>query len=327
MPLILGLDQGASKTHAAICTDKGEILSLGRAGGACHTFSGMEKAMDMVSRATEQALQAANLSLSDVMVVSGGIAGIDYPGEKALVTDALKRTLGIMKVQVDNDCIGALWGGTFARPALVCCAGTGLNVGGVNEKGEILQLNNYCAGEYQGGNAIGFAAMRAVFDARIGFGRKTLLTEILLSHTGMEDVDALQHRCHRKRDIRYSTLCPLVFEAAEKGDAVAIDILTKMGIGWGKYVAAAASELQIDKNQKLLVVCSGSVFKGKPAIPQKAMQEVFATALPGARLVEAKYEPIVGGVVMGLYHSKATGWEERLAASAEKMGLLRQKEA
>ncbi len=323
MPYILGLDQGSTKTHAAVTTLQGEILSVGMAGGACHTISGMEKAMAMIREATDQALFAAGLNLSDIAVVSGGISGIDYPGEKAQVTKALQQTLGIRNVQVDNDCIGALWGGTFARPALVCCAGTGLNVGGVGENGRILQLNNYCAGEYQGGNAIGFAAMRAVYDQRIGVGAPTLLTEIFLAHTGMADVDSLQHRCHRVRDIRYSKLCPLVFEAAAMGDAVAAEILWKMGIGWGEYVAAAARELGIAHETNIPVVCSGSVFKGSPHIPREAMQTVFAKKLPGASLVEARYEPVVGGVVMGLYAIGAKDWEHNLAQSAKKLGLLR----
>ncbi len=323
MRYILGLDQGSTKTHAAICTEQGEILSIASAGGACHTISGMEYAMAMVKEAAAKALSDAGITMAEIAVVSGGLAGIDYPEEKGRVTEAIRKALSFENVLVDNDCIGALWGGTFARPALVCCAGTGLNVGGVGKHGEILQLNNYCAGEYQGGNAIGFAAMRAVFDARIGVGLSTLLTDKFLALTGMADVDSLQHRCHRVRDIRYSKLCPTVFEAAAEEDAVANGILYRMGVGWGEYVAAAARELGIEKEEELPVVCSGSVFKGRPNVPQRAMQNVFSIKLKGAKLIEAKYEPVVGGLVMGLYHIGAADWEEWLYSTAKQHGLLR----
>ena len=323
MEVILGLDQGSTKTHAVVSDRSGNLLASGQAGGSLHTQRGMKDALLRMREACQRALDAAGAGWPQVAAISGGITGIDYPFERELLSRTLQEYFGVGRVYVHNDCIAALWGGVFCGPAVVCCAGTGLNLGGVNRRGDCLQLGNYANGPFQGASAIGQAALQAVFDAHIYKERSTLLARLLLDRLGCADVDELLLRRYRKGDVAVSALCPLVFEAAGKGDAAAALILTECAQHWAKLCVSVMRLLEIDPAAPVRVVLSGSVFKGKPGIPRRRMEAVLAQVAAGARVEQARYEPIVGGAVMGLFHLGVGEWQKNVAHSAEKLGLLR----
>lgn len=327
MRLILGLDQGSTKTHAVVADMEGNLLALGTALGSLHTTRGMEDALLRMRQAAEQALDKAAAQWGDIACISGGLTGIDYPYEQVLLTDTLRQQFGVQEVYVHNDCIGALWGGTFSGPAVVCCAGTGLNLGGVNADGRIVQLGNYANGIYQGGGSIAQNGLQAVFDAHIAKGKATMLRELFLRHLGFQDVDELLIHRYRKGDVRVPTLCPLVFDAAGRGDEVARRILTDCAQNWAEFALSVMYLLGIDRQEKVRVVLSGSVFKGKPDIPKQHMRHVLAGAAPNAYIVDARYEPVVGGAVMGLWHKGQGEWQRDIERSACALGLLRQEAA
>lgn len=323
MKLLLGIDQGSTKTHAVIAAPNGEILGMGHAPGSLHTVYGMEAALNAMDEACDMALAQAGAKREEIEWVSGGITGIDYPYEKVLLTETLAAHYNASGVYVHNDCIGALWGGTFDTPAVVCCAGTGLNVGGANERGEVDQFGNYCNGIYQGGGSIGQNALQAVFDAHIGKAPKTVLSQKFMDFAGAADVDELLLLRYRKKTVNPSKLCPLVFEAAGEGDPVAIELLETVAGHWGAFILCMMDRLGLDRAAPVNVVLSGSVFKGRPAIPQQVIAKILAEHAPKAVMLEAVYEPVVGAAAMGLQHIGEEGWKQRLAESAQKLKLLR----
>lgn len=327
MRVLIGLDQGSTKTHAVVSDLNGHLLALGHAPGSLHTKKGMPDALLRMREAAESALKGAGANWADVVALSGGLTGIDYPFEQVLLTETLREHFGIEKVYVHNDCIGALWGGTFGGPAIVCCAGTGLNLGGVNAEGELYQLGNYANGIYQGASSIGQHGLQAVFDARIRKGPGTRLTELFLTALGLPDVDELLVQRYRKDGVRVATLCPLVFEAAGQGDAVAIRILEECGQNWAEFLLSVLYMLRIDPAKPVRAILSGSVFKGKPEIPRARIEAVLSEKAPGAVIADARYEPIVGGAVMGLFWLGEGNWQENIARSAETLGLLRKEES
>ena len=326
MRLIVGLDQGSTKTNAAVCDTYGNIVACGSAPGSLHTQLGMEDALLRMRQAAEMALSSANAGWRDVICLSGGLTGIDYPYEQALLTGALKDEFGISDVFVHNDCIGALWGGTFEAPAVVCCAGTGLNLGGVNLEGEILQLGNYANGNYQGAGAIGQAALQAVFDAHILKSRSTALSDMILRATGAKDIDELLLMRYRKDAVDVPALCPLVFDAAGRKDAVARDILSEFGDNWAGFILSVMKLLKMKSDEKARIVLSGSVFKGEPGIPKRRIEAILAKEAPNAYAVQARYEPVVGGCVMGLFYKGEGHWQKNIEHSAVALKLLRRED-
>lgn len=325
MSLLLGLDQGSTKTHAIIVTRSGEILGAGSAPGSLHTVYGMDDALGRMHEACMQALSNTGHTLADIEWASGGITGIDYPYEEALLQSAISTHFGLRtdNVFVNNDCMGALWGGTFHAPAVVCCVGTGLAVGGADAVGHAHVFGNYCNGYYQGGSSIGQDALQHVFDASIGLGLQTSLTQRILSYTHAKDVDELLFLRYRKKSVNPSELCPLVFEAAGDGDTVAISILETFAQHWGKITLCMIDALGLTRSTPVEVILSGSVFKGTPAIPYRVIRHLLLNHVPNATLREAVYEPVVGGAAMGLFQIGQGDWRKSLATSADKLHLRR----
>ena len=324
MDLLLGLDQGGTKTHALVCDLQGNALALGSAPGCLHTVNGMQAALQCMGDAADMALQKIGAARRDIRYVSGGLTGIDYPYEQVLLTDELTRYFDARGVYVHNDCIGALYGGTFDVPSAVCCVGTGLNVGGANKEGEVFQFGNYSNGPYGGGGTIGQQALQHVFDAHIGKCPPTMMTRMFLDHTGCTDVDDLLLHRYRKHDVSPSKLCPLVFEAAGKGDQAAADILLRHAESWAELTLCMAEQLDVHGDTGVTIVLSGSVFKGRPAIHIERIAQIISGRLPGAVIVPARYEPVVGGAVMGLQHAGNPGWQDRMRKTAEALGLTRE---
>lgn len=324
MDLLLGLDQGATKTHALICDLTGRALAMGSAPGCIHTVGGMQAALAAMGAAADEALAKIGQSRKSIFHVSGGLTGIDYPYEKTLLSKEVAAYFGTDPARVDNDCIGALFAGAFTTPAAVCCVGTGINVGGIGASGEPEQFGNYANGPFGGGGTIGQAAIQYAFDSHIGKEPPSLLLPMLIEATGSEDADDMLLRRYRKKVIAPSRLCPVVFRAAESGDEAAIGILNEHAESWAKLTMAMLKRLNVHSEESPTVVLSGSVFKGRPAVHIQRFRSVLTKRYPRARLISARFEPVVGGAAMGLMQFGAEGWRERLAQSAGALGLERE---
>ena len=77
MSYILGIDQGGSKTQAVITDETGQILGTGRSFGACHSVQGMQRAMDAVREAVDQAAEQSGIRLEEIAAAAGGMTGAD----------------------------------------------------------------------------------------------------------------------------------------------------------------------------------------------------------------------------------------------------------
>lgn len=319
MGLILALDQGGTKTAALVANASGEILGAGYGRGACHAESGMEVAMGAVMEAAGAALSAAGATLAQVETVCGGMAGADWPDEYPLLENALRETTGVRNVQVVNDCIIAWRAGTDCPVGAVLCAGTALNAAVIGPHGQSYIFGYYISGDDLGGTALGRLSLRAVFAAESGIGPGTRLTDLLLSHFGLASVDDLMRAYVSGKLGRTSTLVPVLEQAVALGDDVAVRLVADFGERLARYVTAGQKRfgmLQCEQD----VVLSGGVFKAHlPGLRESVTRAVLREA-PRARLVDARYEPVVGALLLALPALTLPA----LAESAARHQLLRQ---
>ncbi|MDF2627451.1 MAG: hypothetical protein K0R39_1282 [Symbiobacteriaceae bacterium] len=330
MGLILALDQGATKTAALVATAAGEILGVGYGRGACHASDGMEAAMAAVREAAGVALAAAGAGAGPgsgpgVASVFAGMTGADWPHEYPLLQTALREATGVADVTVVNDCIIARRAGTDAPFGAVLCAGTGLNAAVISPQGETYVYGYYINGDDNGGTALGRLALRAVFGAEAGITPPTLLTAGLLNHFGLTTVDALMMRYVGGQLGPTSTLVPILVEAVRAGDGVAGRIVAEFGERLARYVTAGLRRFGMaDLAQD--VVLSGGVFKADlPGLRETVARAVRREA-PGARVVEARYEPVVGALLLALEQRRVQGVSlenPAVAASAARANLIR----
>jgi N-acetylglucosamine kinase-like BadF-type ATPase len=82
-------------------------------------------------------------------------------------------------------------------------------------------------GDEGSGYAIGRSALLAVGQAKDGRSGATLLSDLVLAKGPAKDFDELVRWSTTAEPSEVAALAPLVFEAAERNDATAVEIITK----------------------------------------------------------------------------------------------------
>ncbi len=330
MKYILGIDQGGTKTLVALSDTQGNILACETSYGSCHSYQGMPHAMNTIKLAFDRIKNKIDFSQEDLLVAICGLTGADFKFECALLKDNIAETLEISKekIQIENDSIIALRGGTNSKYGAVICAGTGLNCAFINKAEQKYIQGYYISDEHQGASSIGRKAMVSVFDAESGFGKKTLLTDRVLAYFNISGVDALLRNFvfDNNTKLNLKHLTPLVFELANEGDEVCNNIVAEFAQIWARYIVAGAHKLQM--YYPFDIIFSGGVFKEGSDKLVNAIIDIITSELPAASIVSAEYEPIIGAIRMGLDVYKegtSDSVEKNIKDSAEKMNLLRTK--
>jgi len=320
MTCVLALDQGGTKTAALVADGAGRILGAGYSGGACHAIDGMPLAMAMVMAACRQALQQAGLSLEQVGLVVAGMTGADWPEEYPLLQGALRAAMGAADVTVVNDCIIAFRAGTDSPCGAVLCAGTGLNAAVISPAGESFIYGYYIDGDDNGGTALGRLALRAVYNAQSGIGLPTRLTQAVLAFYGAASVDGVMRRAVAGQLGEPKALVPLLAGVVREGDPVAVGLVEAFGARLARYVVAGVARYGM-LGATADVVLSGGVFKaGMPEL-RKAVARGIQAEAPGMTLVDARYEPVVGALLLGL--DRLAGKSVPLASDAVAQSVAR----
>ncbi len=315
-PFVVGVDGGSTKTIALVADAAGHILGAGRSGNCNWYAVGKEGAASAISTAVQGALQQAGLGsydpaggggTSDLSFAFYCITGADWPEDHPML-EGLLGTLGLsQRLAVKNDVFAALRSGTADPYGVVICAGTGTNTAIVAPDGREYVYGFWV--DYGGAGPLAQDAIRAVLRAADGRGQPTALTDRLLAHFGLANVEdpvgfgaeallrALEQRAIARETIL--TVCPLVFDAAAEDDPVARALVVHMGHELALYATAAIRRLDMT-GLSFDVVLSGSVFKGRGALLTDTIREDILRVAAGARIVRPRFEPAVGAVILAL---------------------------
>lgn len=328
MRYVLGIDQGGTKTLALVTDEEGRILGMGRSGGACHSYHGMEPAMARVQEAVAGALEESGLTLSDISAVGAGLTGLDWDYEKELLATQLQTRLGIRKVLAVNDCIIALRAGTRSSRGCVLCAGTGFNCAVRRDPEHEIVYGYYISDHHQGGRALGQQVLGAVLHAHLGLGEPTALTEAVYDRFDVHDPDTLLYRMVSGEigNDEAASLAPLLDKIAGEKDPVACRILENFGRELARYGVAAMRKLDL-LEEPLEIVLSGSVFKCKSPDLMEGVRQEFSKAAPNAVMVNARFEPVVGAALIALDEIRGEVTPEiydNIEAAGGRFPILRQ---
>lgn len=299
MGYILGIDQGRTHTRAAVCDLSGNILGVGISAGAGHFIEGMDRAMRAVNEASEIAIDKAGVRNDQLEILFAGMTGADWPEDYELLQDGLLNLSLCQNVKVVNDAIIAMRAGTLKHYGVIMIAGTMGNCAVRSPIGEEFIYQYYCEPDLQGGIALGTNALIKIFRSHTGREVETKLTQLVLDHYHLPSVDDLCKKYYRGELESVSKLAPLVFEAAADGDVLASSILKSFGIGYaGMAIAGLRKMGMLDTDVE--VVFSGSVFKGRSPLLIDTIRSEIQKFTPKAQLVNARFEPLVGAVILGL---------------------------
>jgi len=304
----LGVDVGATKTHALIADESGEVVGFGEAGSGNHEGVGFDGLAAALQGATNGAMRRAGISIDRIAGAGFGLAGYDWPSERA---DHLRAvaTLGLRApVEAVNDAIIGLLAGAPEGWGLAVVSGTGCNCWGWDrEHRRIGQMTGmgWQMGEAAGAGELVEEAIRWVARDWSRRGPPTRLTDALAAWAGAKDAEDLLEGILQGRLYVGAKAARVVFQVAAEGDAVAVKVIEWGGQELGNLAVGVIHQLGFE-SLEFDVVLVGSLYDGGPLLTQTMQRTVWAVA-PGARFLRLAIPPAVGGVLLGMEQVGAGG--------------------
>jgi N-acetylglucosamine kinase-like BadF-type ATPase len=359
MRYVLGIDGGGSKTACLAADETGKLLGYGLGGPVNTNYVPHEVAVGSMTSAINAALEGAKLPGDQIEMVclSAPIApdALDEATRICQLEHVTRAAEGAtprwaarfwtdehIGVTVDAGT------GSLARGWTIDGREAGSGAWGAT------------LGDEGSGFWISMQAMIAILQAHDGRTKPTMLTQAVLQHLGISDVLDMVFLASQgmvrstkadhvgvvpDSDSAYSeednspsggvffrkrlrneamtrdevaALCPVVVNVAQSGDWKAIAILEAAGRELGRLGVAVIDRLGLEED-KFAVVPFGGVFKAGELILHSFRETIHATA-PEAVIIQPKFQPVVGAVLLAL---KAIGVEmdEEIIANIERRSV------
>lgn len=299
MRYFLGADVGSTKTHVAIADETGQIVGFGKSGAGNYQVVGY----DGMFHALQQGLQQA-LAQAQVTAVAGagfGIAGYDWPSDIPAMTAVIDKLGLVGSFGMVNDAVPALFAAAEDGWGVSLVSGTGCNCRGWDREhrreGRVTGYG-YHMGEAAGASELVWRAMQLVAFEWTKRGPATALSAALIDYAGAADLADLLEGYTTGRNRVDAQAAPLIFEVAQQGDPVAVDLIRWAGGELGEMARAVIRQLAFEA-LAFDVVLAGSMFDGGSLLIDPMWQTITELA-PRARLVRLAVPPVLGAVIFGM---------------------------
>lgn len=299
---VLAIDGGNSKTDVALVGEDGAVLARARGGPSNHQVIGVEAAFEVLR---DLVAEVGDGEPADH--VHACLAGVDLDEEERELSVRLEQESWGHRSVLANDTFAvlrsALPDDQVGRGGLAVVCGAGLNCVGAAPDGRttrFLALGEM-SGDWGGGGDIGQQAAWSAIRAEDGRGPDTVLRESVPAHLGLERaVDVAHARYYEK--LLYEDLydlVPLVYAAANAGDAVARGLLDRLAEEVCVMLEVAARRLDLDDSPCQVVLGGGLLTSPDPALRSRVL-DLLARRLLRATAVLTPVAPIAGAALLGL---------------------------
>ncbi|MBX3012920.1 MAG: hypothetical protein KF832_15500 [Caldilineaceae bacterium] len=299
----IGIDGGGTKTACVVINGQKTILGQGRAGSSNRNSVGDEAAHANLARAIQDALAAAGLTAAEISAVCAGMAGVDRPQERALVSGWFQELFPGVPPLIYNDALIALAAGTGGDLyGAVVVSGTGMLVYGVDANGQTRRAGGWgpLFQDKGSGYAIGTAALAAIAQAVDGLGPATSLEGALLDYLDLSTPQALISWAYSDLSwARIAELGPLVVECAQQHDPVATGIIEEAAVDLAAAVEHVVRTLNLLNEPISIVLAGGNLGSG---LFGSLVSQHLHTLIPKAQLVRPTVEPAMGAALLALHH-------------------------
>ncbi|HPT89448.1 MAG: N-acetylglucosamine kinase [Acholeplasmataceae bacterium] len=261
---IIGVDGGNTKTDYFLFDTDANFIDHYRGGTCSHealpdSYDGSFRVMNEVF---QELFNRNNITVDDVETAVFGLAGVDIPIQKQNLEDVVRK-IGFKNFIVVNDSFLGIKAGTTYGYGVCSVNGTGTSSGGIDPKGNTLQVGGIgqITGDEAGGYHLSRQVVRAAFDYAYRFGKPTSLYKIVMDFLGITDKYYLMEAISTQyltRKKNYTDLTIALFEEANKGDEVAIEILKSTAEQLARSAGGCVVNLDFDSEVEVVLV--GSVW-------------------------------------------------------------------
>jgi len=308
----LGIDTGATKTHALITDRLGNIKAFVNGGsGNPQSIGGYGALEKLLSEISKKACDQAEIAPSDIRFAGLGLAGYDWPSQKdrffqiALAAGLPERTALV------NDAGLGIYAGTKDGWGVCVAAGTSFNCRGRGPDGrEGFAIGDGMRwGEGAGALELALKSAQSVIAQYTKSGPETRLTALFLKTFGSSSLAELVEGMVTGKLRVTAALAPLIIETAQQDDEAARQAVLWAAESLANLAKGAIRQLGL-VGQHFEVVLSGSFFKAGEIIIAPMKKSVLRLA-PYADFHVLEIPPVCGGVLLAMEMDKDLSAEDR----------------
>lgn len=299
---VIGIDGGGTSTRAILADFEGRVLGLGKGGVSNYQHAGIDGATESVQTAISGAFESAELPLDTVAALFLGMAGVSAESDiKALrqLADAIDIAAPEATV-IDHDVRIALTGGLAGQPGIALIAGTGSSCYGRTETGESYRCGGWGSiGDDVGSSTwIGLQAMQLAVFQSDGRLEGSQYRDPIFRYLGVDDIRDYPYRVLIQGISRteIAQQCRVVVEQLKLGDPEARRLANQACEDLSLMIAVTAQKLGMECPQ--VVLTGGLATSGAPFQP--LLEEAIMKKLPGADIVEARFDATAGAAIEAL---------------------------
>ena len=299
MSYLIGIDGGGTKTLGVLTDLYGTVLATAQTGATNPNDVTPEISADRLTALCHTLLEQAGLpdrALPEISLFFGIAGGINHgPTLEKLLGERLPSA-GVLRVRSDAHILLSGEVPTGDGACIIC--GTG-SVCFLRRGEEIHRIGGwgYLLDSGGSGYDIGRDALEAALRAFDGRCEATNLSELLAEHLG-GPVNTRITEIYREGKPYIASCAPLVFRAAEAGDAVAFSILRRNARRLAEYIETAWKRLNEHNDSApafLPVVMGGGISQKASPYWSDLVASLVDPAIP-ARITVAAMPPVFGAV-------------------------------
>ena len=307
---VIGMDGGGTKTAANIADLEGNILAQHVAGPSNFQIIGVDKAARTIFLLIRECCKSVGATPGEIRAMTIGLTGAGRPNDQQRMAEGLQKIAAskrtkLRKVRIESDARIALEGAFKGSAGIILIAGTGSIAFGKDENGKVHRVGGWgrILGDEGSGFFMGRYALTAVCRDLDGRSASTILTTMIGKKLSMKSATDIITAVY-KNNFDIATVAPLVLDAAEKNDPVALEIVQRASSELTEHVRALLPKLQPDVNEKVRKNVPLSFVGGLIAnetILSRSLGEQISLSLPHVKIIPPMSPPVYGAVVMALH--------------------------
>lgn len=307
MNYVLAVEGGGTKTNSVIADENGKIIAKSTTGPSNFLIVGFEKACENIIQGLQDCINNSKINNSDIKVAMLGLTGagrkLDQDNmRKAFKDYSVSKGFTFNSIIVDSDARISLEAAFPNKPGMILISGTGSIMFGKDGQGNLYRVGGWgrILGDEGSGFYIGKKGLISSIKQIDGRGEKTLLFDLISEKYNLNSLETIIKSIYTD-NFDIAKIAPLVFEAAEKDDKIAKEILNEAADELLLHIETMIKKINFVDKIGLSFV--GSIITNDNYIRRKIVNYINSN-LKQIELNDSNNEPIYGAIVMAINELK-----------------------